>query len=165
MKYPGVIFVMGVSGSGKSTIGKLLAHELHLPFYDGDDYHPEENVSKMRAGIPLNDEDRSSWLGRLHILALDLVDKDGGIIACSALKESYRKMLMEGITNRVTWIYLEGEMDLIKARMEARREHYMPTTLLQSQFDALEIPEYAMRITIDACPEEIITKITTQLEH
>ena len=165
MKYPGVIFVMGVSGSGKSTIGKMLAHELHLPFYDGDDYHPAENVSKMRAGIPLTDEDRYTWLGRLHILALELLDQNGGIIGCSALKESYRKMLMDGISHRVKWIFLDGDQDIIKARMETRREHYMPATLLQSQFDALEIPGYAMRISNDASPEEIIKKITDELEH
>lgn len=165
MKNPRVIFVMGVSGSGKSTIGKLLGQELPLPFFDGDDYHPAENVSKMRAGIPLNDEDRYSWLVRLHILAKELLDKDGGIIACSALKESYRKMLMDGIEQKVKWILLEGNMDLIKARMEARREHYMPVALLQSQFDALEIPEYAMRISIEASPDEIIKQITNELEH
>jgi carbohydrate kinase (thermoresistant glucokinase family) len=165
MKNPGVIFVMGVSGSGKTTIGQMLAQALHLPFYDGDDYHPAENVSKMREGIPLNDEDRYEWLVRLNILAKELLDKDGGIIACSALKESYRKILMEGISYQVKWIFLDGDMDIIKSRMEARREHYMPVTLLQSQFDALEIPEYAIRISIDASPDEIIKQITNELEY
>ena len=84
---------MGVSGSGKSTIGRMLADALHLPFCDGDDYHPAENVLKMRAGIPLDDTDRYGWLQRLHVLAIDLLKRQGGVIACSALKESYRQIL------------------------------------------------------------------------
>jgi carbohydrate kinase (thermoresistant glucokinase family) len=160
-----VIFVMGVSGSGKSTIGLMLADALHLPFFDGDDYHPIENVAKMKAGIPLEDADRYSWLNRLHDLAFEIVIKDGGVIACSALKESYRKILMHGIEQNVKWIFLDGDFDLIKKRMEARQSHYMPAKLLESQFNTLEIPSYAVRISIDASPESIIKHIMKELEH
>ncbi len=160
-----VIFVMGVSGSGKSTIGQILARSLHLPFFDGDDYHPEENVSKMEAGIPLNDEDRYSWLKRLHALASDILKHNGGVIACSALKESYRKILMDGIAHQVKWILLEGDYDLIKERMLGRQGHFMPINLLASQFDTLEIPLYATRISIDAKPETIVEDIINNLEY
>ena len=160
-----VIFVMGVSGSGKSTIGRMLADELHLPFFDGDDYHPMENVAKMKAGIPLEDVDRYSWLNRLHDLAIETLKQNGGVIACSALKESYRKILMNGIEQNVKWIFLDGDFDLIKKRMESRQSHYMPAKLLQSQFDTLEIPTYATSISIDATPKTIVERIMNELEH
>jgi len=165
MMQTSVIIVMGVSGSGKSTIGQMLAHALHLPFFDGDDYHPVENVSKMQAGIPLNDADRYSWLQRLHALASDILKQNGGVIACSALKESYRKLLMDGIAHQVKWILLDGEYDLIKDRMQGRRAHFMPIELLASQLDTLEIPSYAIRISIDATPGAIVDQIMNDLEH
>ncbi len=154
---------MGVSGSGKSTIGRMLAEALDLPFFDGDDYHPAENVAKMQAGIPLQDEDRYAWLMRLHLLAIDLLKQNGGVIACSALKESYRKLLIDGVAKDVKWILLEGEYDLIKERMEARTGHYMSADLLNSQFAILEIPSYAIRISIDNSPETITEHIMNSL--
>ncbi|HLF65292.1 MAG TPA: NADP-dependent phosphogluconate dehydrogenase [Saprospiraceae bacterium] len=154
-----LIILMGVSGSGKTTIGKMLADALHLPFFDGDTYHPVENVAKMRAGIPLDDTDRYGWLQKLHTLATDLLKQNGGVIACSALKESYRNLLMEGMSHQVKWILLEGEYDLIKSRMQARSEHYMPADLLVSQFATLESPEYAVRVSIDQSPEVIVEHI------
>ena len=160
-----IIFVMGVSGSGKSTIGKMLSEKLKVPFFDGDDFHPEENVRKMQAGIPLTDEDRYAWLMRLHEVASERAKQEGGIIACSALKESYRKLLMEGIEDNVKWIFLEGEYGLIKERMLSRSAHFMPTKLLSSQFDTLEIPAYAIRINIDTTPEIIVDHIMNQLEY
>jgi len=163
MKASDIIVVMGVSGSGKSTIGKLLADQLHLPFLDGDDYHPQENVLKMQAGIPLSDPDRHSWLLRLHHLIGDLRNQDGGVLACSALKESYRKILSDGITDRIKWVLLEGEYDLIKERIQLRQGHFMPLELLASQFDTLEIPPYAIRISIDNNPETIVSCIMSAL--
>lgn len=156
---PPIIVVMGVSGSGKSTIGKMLAEAMHLPFYDADDYHPAANVQKMQAGIPLDDVDRFSWLTRLHALAEDLLNENGGVIACSALKESYRQILSDGIEPHIKWIFLEGEYDLIESRMQDRHGHYMPVGLLKSQFDALEIPSYAIRVSITNSPAAIVQQI------
>ncbi|MEP6794610.1 MAG: gluconokinase [Saprospiraceae bacterium] len=160
-----IIFVMGVSGCGKSTIGKMLSQKLNLLFFDGDDYHPAENVLKMHAGIPLDDADRYSWLKQLHGIASECIKQDGGVIACSALKESYRKILTEGIADQVRWIFLEGTFDCIKERLEKRQDHYMSAKLLTSQFDALEIPAYAIRVSIESSPETIVEKIINELEH
>ena len=102
-----IFYVMGVSGCGKSTIGKMLAQELEIPFFDGDDYHPEANIEKMKSGRPLNDEDRKGWLLRLNTLAQSQKEK-GAVIACSALKEAYRVLLNKGLKNEVCWVYLEG---------------------------------------------------------
>lgn len=156
---------MGVSGSGKSTIGRLLAEAMRLPFYDGDDFHPEANVQKMQAGIPLEDADRFSWLQRLHALANDLLKENGGVIACSALKESYRKILSKGIEPHVKWILLDGEYALIESRMQDRHGHYMPVGLLQSQFDVLEIPSYAIRVSITSTPVVIVQQIMNALSN
>ncbi len=160
-----IIFVMGVSGCGKSTIGKILAQKLELPFFDGDDYHPADNVEKMRAGIPLDDADRYSWLKQLHGIASECIRQNGGVIACSALKESYRKILTEGIIDDVRWIFLEGTFERIKERLEKREDHYMPAKLLFSQFDALEIPKYAISVSIESTPETIVENIINELEY
>ena len=160
-----IIFIMGVSGSGKTTIGRLLAEKLNLPFYDSDDYHPTENVAKMQSGIPLTDEDRMPWLHRIHELAKELLAKEGGVIACSALKESYRAILHKGIFPQVRWIHLDGEKELIAARMTSRKGHYMPVDLLTSQFDILEKPDYALRIHVDRKPEEIVKQIADTLNQ
>jgi 6-phosphogluconate dehydrogenase len=141
----------------------MLAGAMSLPFYDGDDFHPEANIEKMRMGIPLEDADRYAWLQRLHGHAIDLSKHNGGVIACSALKESYRELLMDGIAQQVKWILLDGEYDLIKTRMQQRTGHYMPVDLLNSQFDALEIPPYAIRISIDQTPEAIVEQIMESL--
>ncbi len=162
---PFVYFVMGVSGSGKSTVGEGLAARLGLPFHDGDDYHPESNVEKMAKGIALTDHDRVEWLGRLHNLSEGLLEQNGGVIACSALKASYREVLSHGIAERLFWIYLKGDYDTIKDRMEERRGHFMPGELLQSQFDTLEEPEHAIEIDIDLPPEEILSQIMETLDH
>lgn len=155
---------MGVSGVGKTTVGSLLAKALHLPFFDGDDFHPTENVQKMKNGNALNDEDRQEWLNRLNSLASkQLESKKGGIIACSALKEKYRKLLIQNIESRVEWIYLKGTFEQIQERIQTREGHFMPTHLLQSQFDTLEAPTNAHSISIDASPEEIVTRIKKNL--
>ena len=137
---PSLIFICGVSGSGKTTIGKLLSERCAIPFFDVDDYHSAANKKKMQEGQALNDNDRSEWLKRLNQLAIEQCADKGAIIACSALKEQYRKMLADSIVVPVHWIFLQGSFSLIEERMKKRKGHYMPASLLQSQFDILEMP-------------------------
>lgn len=153
-----VLFVMGVSGSGKSLIGNQLAQELDIPFIDADDHHPEANIQKMAEGIPLNDEDRIPWLSTLNQLAREKYTK-GCVIACSALKEDYRLRLMKSIESRTIWIYLRGSYDQIFERMSKREGHYMGANMLQSQFDALEEPENVITMSITDSPNVMIAKI------
>ncbi len=150
---------MGVSGCGKTTIGKKAADVLGLPYYEGDDYHPRENVDKMARGIPLTDEDRAGWLEKLsHLIHQKLDEGESGILSCSALKKKYREQLRVDC-ERVHFIYLKGDYELIQARMEGRTGHYMPPELLRSQFEALEEPEDALTIDIDQEPEEILAQV------
>ncbi|NUO02038.1 MAG: gluconokinase [Saprospiraceae bacterium] len=150
---------MGVSGSGKTTIGKLLAEHSGLPFFDGDDFHPAENIEKMQSGNPLNDDDRLGWLTAINHHARQEVGQHGAIYACSALKASYRRILSEGIGHKVAWVFLKGDYDLIRSRLEARKAHFMPPALLQSQFDALEFPEEAFSADLNLTPETIVGQI------
>ncbi|PCJ94200.1 MAG: gluconate kinase [Flavobacteriaceae bacterium] len=152
---------MGVSGCGKTTIGTLLSKELNIPFYDGDDFHPEVNVKKMEAGNALNDRDRHDWLVRLNELAIE--HPDGAIIACSSLKEAYRSILCNNIENRVVWIHLKGTFKEISERMSKRENHYMPSSLLQSQFDVLEAPDNGITVDITKPPDQMIEGILNQL--
>jgi gluconokinase len=134
------IILMGVSGSGKSTIGAAVAREIKAKFIDGDDLHPRANIQKMASGQPLNDEDRAPWLQRLNDAAYSLNHKnESGIIVCSALKRRYRDLLRQDNDNMV-FIYLKGSFEVILARLQARSGHFMPTELLKSQFEALEEP-------------------------
>ena len=160
---PLVIFVMGVSGVGKSTIGSLLSKEFSIPYFDGDDFHPQENVDKMANGHSLNDDDRYGWLLKLNSLANQHIEKGGCIIACSALKEKYRDILQENIEKNTKWVFLNGSYELISNRMQARKNHYMPASLLKSQFDTLEIPINAIDVDIRKSPEEIIKLIKTDI--
>lgn len=148
-----IIVVMGVSGCGKSTLGRAIASSLEMPFIEGDDYHPESNVAKMSRGVPLDDTDRSVWLDALHQKALETVST-GAVIACSALKESYRKHLSKGIAEQFLWILLDGTYEVIHSRMQARKSHFMPPALLRSQFETLEKPDYALYIDVDQPAEE-----------
>ena len=152
---------MGVSGSGKSFIGAMLAKELGLPFMDADDYHPESNIKKMSEGIPLNDDDRAPWLKILNGLAKENKEQ-GCVIACSALKEKYRKQLSESLEDEVQWYYLKGDYELILKRMKAREGHFMGVNMLQSQFETLEEPENAIVLDIKDSPAEIIKRIKKQ---
>ena len=152
---PSVIIVMGVSGAGKTRLGRALATALGWEFADADDYHPPVNVAKMRAGVPLTDEDRAPWLatlraeiGQRHRTGRPLV------LACSALKESYRRILVGEDGASVGLLHLDGSPDLIAARLAARTGHYMPPTLLASQLAALEPATSAVRIDIALTTEE-----------
>ena len=147
---------MGVSGSGKSTIGKLLSQELNLPFFDGDDFHPKENIEKMSSGQPLNDKDRQTWLEVLNSLAIKELKKSNCIIVCSALKQKYREILSQNIETQTKWIYLSGSFDLISKRLNNRKNHFMPSDLLKSQFDILEEPKGALQVDISLSTNEII---------
>src|SRR5262245_29468803 len=132
---------MGVAGSGKTTVGRLLASALDWPFYDADDYHSPANVRKMESGTPLTDEDRRPWLEQLRALVAEHVESHKNtVLACSALKAAYRDILSSG-SGEVVTVYLKAEANLIRNRMSGRAGHFMPTALVESQFEALEEPE------------------------
>ena len=155
---PKIYFIMGVSGCGKSTIGSLLANELKIPFYDGDDYHSKTNVNKMASGQPLTDEDRMGWLLKLNELAHSKRE-EGAIIGCSALKESYRTILDANLHDNARWIYLSGSFEEVLDRLQQRKGHFMPAELLKSQFETLEVPQKAIKVSINMSPEEIANQI------
>lgn len=160
-----VIFIMGVSGVGKSTIGQLLAEALQIPFFDGDDFHSQENKVKMSSGKPLNDEDRFGWLQILNDLAREQLKTNSCVIVCSALKASYRNILKSGIENNNEWVYLCGHFEQILDRINSRENHFMPSELLQSQFDTLEEPQESIKVDVSLTPKEIIKKVRNQLEE
>jgi gluconokinase len=137
------ILIMGVTGSGKTTIGKLLSASLGWPFFDADDFHSAENVCKMASGVPLTDEDRRPWLQELHRLISHRTEEgESGVLACSALKQEYRSMLCSD--NPVEVVYLKAQPQLIRSRLQRRRGHYMPPELIESQFRDLEEPQGAL---------------------
>ncbi len=155
---------MGVSGVGKSTIGSLLSEELAIPFFDGDDFHPENNILKMSRGEALNDNDRFGWLKTLNELAVKQLKKKGCVIVCSALKESYRNILNTNIKGNSKWVFLNGSFELIEKRINNRRDHFMSSDLLRSQFDILEEPKNTIEIDISLTPENIIKAIKNELK-
>jgi gluconokinase len=163
------VVVMGVSGAGKTHIGSELARALGWHFEDGDDHHPASNRLKMASGTPLNDEDRWPWLEHLRTL-IDAATRDSTptdnhlVLACSALKASYRARLGEG-NPHLAFIFLHGDPSLIEARLRARSGHYMPASLLGSQFATLEPPEEAWRVDIDAPPEVVVARALERLRH
>lgn len=151
-----LIIVTGVSGTGKTTIGLSIAEALDLPFFDADNFHPKENIAKMSQGLPLNDADRMPWL---HALATRLVESErsgGAVLACSALKESYRQILH--VNEDVRWIHLKGDRELIWRRMLARKNHYMKAGMLDSQFSTWEEPSYGLKLNICQTPEEMLAE-------
>lgn len=162
------IVVMGVSGCGKSTVGALLAERLGWPFEDGDSFHPPANVEKMRAGTPLTDEDRWPWLAA--IAARIASARDGGqgvVVACSALKRSYRDALRAGHAD-IRFLHLTGEPALIMARQAARQGHYMPASLVASQFATLEPPDTeadVIDLDVDPEPPAIVQKALAALRR
>jgi len=154
--------LMGVSGSGKTSVGETLAKELGWDFYDADDYHPPENVGKMASGTPLNDSDRAPWLARLHeMISTSLKADRPGVLACSALKERYRQQLLDG-NQDVQIVYLKGSYDLIWSRMENRTDHYMKPHMLKSQFDTLEEPKNALTMDISMSVDDIVETIISR---
>jgi gluconokinase len=146
------IVVMGVTGSGKTTIGSRIADALHLPFLDADDFHTDAAKTKMHAGIPLTDADRRPWLDRLDH-ALHEHAPVGAVLACSALTDDYRRRLTEGIDD-VRYVLLTGDPELIRKRVEARHGHFAGTDLLPSQFDMLEPPKDAILVDVSGTPTE-----------
>jgi gluconokinase len=161
-----VLVVMGVSGSGKTTVGALLAGRLQWKFDDGDSFHPRSNVDKMQAGIPLTDQDRWPWLTAIAEWIDDIRNRGGhAVLACSALRRRYRDVLI-GNRRDVRLIYLKGSEPLIAGRMAARRGHFMPEGLLRSQFDALEEPgadENPVTVSVEASPRELVERILASL--
>ena len=158
-----VIIVMGVSGSGKTTIGEKLAATLGWGFYDGDDFHPPANVNKMSRGIPLSDADRHAWLLQLRSLITQLhATEDNAVIASSALKDSYRQILTQNDEEAMV-VFLRGNYELIMKRMESRQDHFMKADMLQSQFDTLEAPTDAIAVDIALAPDEIVDFIISRL--
>ncbi|HOA24902.1 MAG TPA: gluconokinase [Aggregatilineales bacterium] len=158
-----IVVLMGVSGSGKTTIGQMLAEQVGWPFYDGDSFHPPENIAKMRRGEPLTDADRDGWLAALSELAARLSETgQPALIACSALKHAYRERLREA-GDDVRFVYLKGSYELIRTRLESRREHFFQPALLDSQFEALEEPSDAPTVDIQQPPEAIIQQIRQAL--
>ena len=158
-----VIVLMGVTGSGKTTIGRLLAAKLGWRYFDADDFHPSANIEKMSAGKPLHDADRLPWLETLRTLVRESLDRnENSVLACSALKRSYRDYLLQD--ERVKLVYLKGDQQLIQSRLQQRQGHYMDPALLESQFDILEEPGAETRIDITAGPDEIVRTIQERLQ-
>lgn len=163
------IIVMGVSGSGKSTVGEMLAQQLDAIFIDGDALHPQANIDKMAAGHPLNDGDRLPWLNQINQqLKVLETSNQSGVIVCSALKRQYRQILRQGLSN-LLFLFLDGDEDTIAQRMKARQGHFMKAGMLASQFSILERPsaeEYdVITVKIDHKPEEIVATMLTQLSR
>jgi gluconokinase len=160
---PDVVVVMGVAGSGKTVVGRLLASHLGYEFFDADDFHPPENVALMRQGIPLDDEKRRPWLDRLACLIDTAIgERRGMVLACSALKRSYRDRLGTGKPH-VRLVHLDGTEQLLRERLEQRTGHFMPASLLASQCALLERPsddERPIRVDISSSPETIVREIT-----
>jgi gluconokinase len=160
-----IVVLMGVSGSGKTTIGTLLSKRMHTMFADADDYHSAANKGKMAAGHPLNDEDRQPWLETLNSLLLGWFEAGrGGVLACSALKNAYRNALVRGLPHGAfTFVLLDGSKELIAERLAERKNHYMNPGLLDSQFATLEPPADALRIVNDRAPAEVVNEIMQHL--
>jgi gluconokinase len=158
-----IVLLMGVTASGKSTVGKLLAARLGWAFHDGDDYHPAANVEKMSRGIPLTDADRGPWLDALNgVMRRHEAEGTSAIVASSALKAAYRERLAQGVPDLVV-VFLKGEPEILQARLDARKDHFMPRTMLPSQLAALEEPADAIVVDAGLSPETIAGLIADRL--
>lgn len=159
-----VIILMGVTGVGKTTLGKRLAEALGWRFLEGDEVHPPANVAKMAAGVPLTDEDRAPWLRRLRELIAEALERgEDMVVACSALRQSYRRLLTVD-PSRVRWVFLNAPPALINRRLLERQGHFMPASLLDSQFATLEAPEDALEVEVTPGPAEVIATIRAGLK-
>jgi gluconokinase len=157
-----IVVLMGVTGSGKSTIGRLLARQLHWKFLEGDDFHPQTNIEKMRRGVPLNDRDRKPWLKAIRESMRMAINRgENAVIACSALKEAYRRMLQ--ICGKVSFVYLKADLTLIQKRLKKRTGHFMSPLLIESQFDTLEEPKETLQVDAGLPPSEIVRLIRHSL--
>ncbi len=153
------IIIMGVSGSGKSTIGKLLSRKLNVDFIEGDNYHSNENIKKLSSGIALTDNDRIKWLNKLNSIIYKNVTHSSCVVSCSALKKKYRSILRKNISDRVKFVYLEGSYSLIYERLIKRKNHFMSKSLLRSQFNTLEIPSNSIKINVKSNQASIVKRI------
>jgi gluconokinase len=159
-----IVVLMGVSGSGKTSVGEAMAQRLGWPLLDADTYHPPANIEKMSRGVPLEDSDRWPWLDRLNAMVREADARgESALLACSALKARYRERLAAGLRD-VRWVYLKGDFALIESRLMARKGHYMKAGLLQSQFAALEEPSDALVVDIADAPARIAERLVKQLE-
>lgn len=160
---PRIVLLMGVAGSGKTTIGRLLASELNWPYFEADDFHSAANKDKMSRGIPLTDEDRAPWLAAIRQRIDQCIsDHQSAVFTCSALKEKYRSVLRKNAPS-VMLVYLAGDPATIQARLSQREAHYMKANMLQSQFAALEVPVNALTIDVSQKPAVIVAKIRQAL--
>jgi 6-phosphogluconate dehydrogenase len=157
-----VVVVFGVSGCGKTTVGKRLSDKTGIPFFDADDFHPRANIEKMAKGRALNDQDREPWLEALSVMLGQASRSRGAILACSALKEKYREKLAER-TDEIHWVYLKGDFEMIEKRMIGRKDHFMKSEMLRSQFEALEEPDYGIVMHVEESPEKITDRIILKL--
>jgi gluconokinase len=158
-----VIIVMGVTGSGKTTVGQQLAETLGWRFHDADDFHPPANKTKMHAGIPLTDEDRWPWLRALRaVIEKALDDKAGAVVTCSALKRAYRDVLSGGLP-QVHYVHLTGDLGVLAERLAGRRGHFMNPALLESQIETLEAPADAIDVDVALTPDEQVAAIRKAL--
>ena len=155
-----IYIITGVAGSGKTTVGKLLAKKINIPFYDADDFHPAGNIEKMRNGVPLNDEDRIPWLNLLAENIVSWQKKDGAVVACSALKESYRQLLIVIPSSQISWVFLASTKKIIETRLMQRSDHFFNAQLLKSQFETLEIPTYGLHLDASLSPTQLVDQIT-----
>lgn len=162
MNHP-IIVLMGVSGSGKTTVGELLSQQTGLPFFDGDDFHPAANVAKMASGQPLTDADRAGWLADLARHIGQWEQDKGAILACSALKETYRTTLQAGAQAPLHWVFLTGSPELLRQRMQARQGSYMKANMLDSQLETLEVPAYGLHLDVAHTPQELVDAIKQTL--
>jgi gluconokinase len=161
-----IIMIMGVSGSGKTTIGTLLADALRCSFLEGDSLHSKENIEKMTHGIPLDDCDRAPWLAAIHTRLLEFFKRGKSlVVACSALEQQYREVLAEGVPVPINWVYLKGSADLIRSRMKHRPKHFMKANMLDSQFEALEEPSDAIVVDISLPSLAIVAQILARLRQ
>ncbi len=160
-----IVILMGVSGSGKTTIGTLLAEHMHTVFADADAYHSAANKAKMAAGHALTDQDRQPWLETLNTLLLGWFEAGkGGVLACSALKDAYRKTLVRGLpSSACAFVWLDGSKEMLAERLAERKNHYMNPDLLDSQIATLEPPSDALRITNDHAPDVVVDEIINHL--